>query len=72
MGKTADTMHEIVNVCHALTLAGLRPNPYPTVDRRAEMRWQRGTRREIIGFIRKQYGKRAAQEAARLKLFTLH
>jgi hypothetical protein len=64
--------HEIYSVCEVLTLAGLRPNPFPMLNRSQEERWQRRTRREILGFICKHYGKRAAQEAARLKLFTLH
>jgi hypothetical protein len=57
-----EVMKEIVSVCEVLTLAGLQPNPYPMVDRRPE----------ILSFVRKNYGWRAAQEAARLKLFTLH
>jgi len=67
-----ETLHEIQNVCEALTLAGLRENPYPMVNPHQERRWQHRARNEIIGFVRKHYGKRAANEAARLSLFTLH
>jgi hypothetical protein len=69
---TPAEMHEIFNVYEVLTLAGLRPNANPMVNRRQEERWHRGTRCDILSFIAKHYGKRAAQEAARLKLFTLH
>jgi hypothetical protein len=67
-----EVMKEIVSVCEVLTLAGLQPNPYPMVDRRQELKWERAGRAEILSFVRKNYGWRAAQEAARLKLFTVH
>ncbi|MGB9269961.1 MAG: hypothetical protein WCB74_12190 [Pseudolabrys sp.] len=67
-----EVMKEIVSVCEVLTLAGLVNNPYPLVNARQEAEWQRAPRRKILGFIRKHYGRRAAQEAARLKLFTVH
>ena len=68
----AEILHEIKNVCEVLTLAGLRENPYPMVNPHQERRWQHAARHEIIGFVRKHYGKHAASEAARFKLFTLH
>jgi hypothetical protein len=42
------------------------------VNPHQERRWQHAARHEIIGFVRKHYGKHAASEAARFKLFTLH
>jgi hypothetical protein len=53
-------------------LAGLRKNPYPMVNPRQEMKWQRARRREILGFIRKHYGQRAAETAANFPMFTEH
>jgi hypothetical protein len=67
-----EVMKEIVSLCQTLTLAGLVRNPYPLVNARQEAKAQRRTRCEILSFIRKHYGRRAAQQAARLKLFTLH
>ena len=67
-----EVKREIVSLCQVLTLAGLVKNPYPMVDRRQELKWERAGRAEILSFVRKNYGWRAAQEAARLKLFTVH
>jgi hypothetical protein len=67
-----DLRKEIISLCQVLTLAGLVENPYPLVNARQEAEWQRAPRRKILDFIAKHYGKRAAREAARLKLFTLH
>ena len=64
--------HVVKNICEVLTLAGLRKNPYPMVNPQQERRWQRVARHEIIGFVRKHYGKRAAREASQFSLFTLH
>jgi hypothetical protein len=67
-----EVLHEIQNVCSALVLAGLRKNPYPMVNPRQELKWQRARRREILGFIRKHYGQRAAETAANFPMFTEH
>jgi hypothetical protein len=42
------------------------------VDRRQELKWERAGRAEILSIVRKNYGWRAAREAERLQLFTLH
>ena len=65
-------LHEIKSVCEVLTLAGLRKNPYPMANPRQELRWQRAARHEIIGFVRKHYGPKAAQEATNFPIFTVH
>ena len=65
-------MHEISNVCRALKLSGLIKTPYPMVSARQEAKWERALRRDILGFIRKNYGLRAAKLAAQFPLFTLH
>ena len=58
-GRRPEVLHEVANVCQTLMLAGLRKNPYPR-------------RREILGFIRKHYGQRAAETAANFPMFTEH
>jgi len=67
-----EAFHEIQNVCAVLVLSGLRKNPYPLVNKRQELRWQRAVRREIIGFIHKNYGKRTPETAANFPMLTLH
>jgi len=67
-----EVLREIKSVCEVLTLAGLRKNPYPMANPRQELRWQRAARHEIIGFVRKHYGRKAAQEAANFPIFTVH
>ena len=58
-----EVKREIISLCQVLTLAGLVENPYPMVDRRQELKWERAGRAEILSFVRKNYGWRAAQAA---------
>jgi hypothetical protein len=55
-----------------LVLAGLRKNPFPLANPKQERRWQCAARHEIIGFVRKNYGPKAAHEAVNFPTFTLH
>ena len=36
-----EVKREIISLCQVLTLAGLVENPYPMVDRRQELKWER-------------------------------
>ena len=39
-----EVKREIISLCQVLTLAGLVENPYPMVDRRQELKWERAGR----------------------------
>ena len=41
-----EVKREIISLCQVLTLAGLVENPYPMVDRRQELKWERAGRAE--------------------------
>jgi hypothetical protein len=65
-------IHEVGNVCRALTLAGLRKNPYPMVSQKQEQRWTHAPRGQILAYVRSKYGAPLAAVAETFPLFTLH